>query len=52
MRDRPVVADPADTEINQALIRYQGDKWRVAAGRQEILLGDVRFVGNVGWRQN
>ena len=52
VRDRPVVADPADTEINQALIRYQGEEWRVAAGRQEILLGDVRFVGNVGWRQN
>jgi hypothetical protein len=52
VRDRPVVADPADTGINQALIRYQADKWRVAVGRQEILLGDVRFVGNVGWRQN
>jgi len=52
VRDRPVVADPADTEINQALLRYQGDMWQVAAGRQEILLGDVRFVGNVGWRQN
>ncbi len=52
VRDRPVVADPADTGINQALIRYQGDKWRLAVGRQEIMLGDVRFVGNVGWRQN
>ena len=52
VRDRPVVADPADTEINQTLIRYQGDRWQVTAGRQEILLGDVRFVGNVGWRQN
>ncbi len=52
VRDRPAVADPADTEINQALIRYRGDRWHVAAGRQEILLGDVRFVGNVGWRQN
>jgi hypothetical protein len=52
VRDRPVVADPAGTEINQALVRYQADRWRVAVGRQEILLGDVRFVGNVGWRQN
>jgi hypothetical protein len=52
VRDRPVVADPADTGINQALIRYRSDRWQVAAGRQEILLGDVRFVGNVGWRQN
>lgn len=52
MPGRSVVADPAITQINQALMRYQGDKWQVAAGRQEVLLGDVRFVGNVGWRQN
>ena len=52
VRDRPLVADPADTEINQALIRYVGNRWQVAAGRQEIRLGDERFVGNVGWRQN
>ena len=52
MQDRSVVADPAITEINQALLRYQGDKWQVAAGRQEIVLGDSRFIGNVGWRQN
>ena len=52
MRDRSVVADPEVTEINQALLRYLGDRWQVAAGRQEIVLGDARFVGNVGWRQN
>ena len=52
VRDRPVVADPALTEINQALLRFQGNRWRIAAGRQEILIGDMRFVGNVGWRQN
>ena len=34
------------------MLRYQSDRLRVAVGRQEILLGDVRFVGNVGWRQN
>ena len=52
VRDRPVVADPALTEINQAFVRYQADQWQLAAGRQEIQLGDERFVGNVGWRQN
>lgn len=52
VRDRPAVADPAGTEINQALVRYLGNRWQVAAGRQEVLLGDERFVGDVGWRQN
>ena len=52
VRDRPVVADVAGTEIQQAILRYQSDAWRLALGRQEILIGDQRFVGNVGWRQN
>ncbi len=50
--DRPVVADPALTEINQASLRYQNDDWKLTLGRQELVLGDSRFVGNVGWRQN
>ncbi len=50
--DRPVVADPALTELNQAFVRYERGTSRLQLGRQEILLGDQRFVGNVGWRQN
>ena len=50
--DRPVVADPALTEINQAGLRFANEEWQVGAGRQEIVLGDVRYVGNVAWRQN
>ncbi len=51
--DHPVIADPDGTEINQALLHFQlSDKTALAVGRQEILLGNVRFVGNVGWRQN
>ncbi len=50
--DRPVVADPALTELNQAFLRYQRGAYKVQLGRQEILIGDQRFVGNVGWRQN
>lgn len=50
--DRPVVADPAGTEINQASVSYQHNKTTFKLGRQEVLLNDVRFVGNVGWRQN
>lgn len=52
VRDRPVVADPALTEVNQALVRWQRGETQLDLGRQEITLGDHRFVGNVGWRQN
>ena len=51
--DRPVVADPGLTQINQAALRWATDGGtRVTLGRQEILLEDQRFVGAVGWRQN
>ena len=50
--NRPVVADPEITEVNQAWLRYQVAGTTITAGRQEINLGDQRFVGAVGWRQN
>lgn len=50
--DRPVVADPAGTEMQQAYLQRQRGDSLLRLGRQEILLGDQRFVGNVGWRQN
>ena len=50
--DRPVVADPAITELNQAYGRWDNGTTKVTVGRQEILLGDQRYVGAVGWRQN
>lgn len=49
---RPVVADPALTDVNQVYLRYQRGKARGTLGRQEINLGDQRFVGAVGWRQH
>ncbi|MEJ2086597.1 MAG: alginate export family protein [Acidobacteriota bacterium] len=52
VRDRPVVADPAGTGINQAFAQYALGKTRLRLGREEILVGDQRYVGNVGWRQN
>jgi len=49
----PVVADPDSTEVNQAYLEYGGmDESVLRLGRQEILLDNQRFVGNVGWRQN
>ena len=50
--NRPTIADPALTEVNQVYLRFAGDKARFDVGRQEVNLGDQRFVGAVGWRQN
>ena len=51
--DRPVVADPDLTEMNQAWLAYDFDgATSLKAGRFELNLGDQRFVGAVGWRQN
>jgi hypothetical protein len=49
----PVVADPSDHQLNQALIG-----WRDAAlgsasvGRQAVNLDNQRWLGSVAWRQN
>ena len=55
-----VIADPEDTELNQAWLSYdakgllglEGEKEQalLKVGRQRIILDDARFVGNVGWR--
>ncbi len=52
VRNRPVVADPEITEVNQAYLRFEKGETTLTAGRQTIALGDQRFVGPVGWRQN
>ncbi|MCP3915771.1 MAG: alginate export family protein [bacterium] len=50
---RPVVADPEGEEVNQSYLSYRGwEDTTVRLGRQRITIGDHRFVGNVGWRQN
>ncbi len=52
VRDRPVVADPAGTALLRANVEWRGPTVAVQAGRDEIVLSDQRFVGNVGWRQH
>lgn len=47
-----VVADPATTDINRALISYSLNDVTATAGRQRIIFDNARFIGNVGWRQN
>lgn len=50
---KTVIADPEDTDLNQAYVAYTGfDDTTVKFGRQRILLDNQRFVGGVGFRQN
>jgi len=48
----PVVADPDETELNQAFVRYTDGTFKAAIGRQRVLFTNLRFIGNVGFRQN
>jgi hypothetical protein len=48
----PVVPDPKGTEVNQAWLKYARNNGSGTFGRQQIILDDQRFVGDVGWRQN
>ncbi len=50
--NKALIADPEDTELNQAYLQYVNDFLTFRGGRQRIQLDDERFVGNVGWRQN
>jgi hypothetical protein len=51
--NRPVVADPPVTDLNQAWISYNYTKlFKVKFGQQVINLDNQRFIGSVGWRQN
>jgi hypothetical protein len=49
----PVVADPQMAALNRLQLSYASD-WNTTAvlGRQRLILGDQRFVGNAGWRQH
>lgn len=48
----PTVLDPETTELNRAQISWTSAKADAVVGRQRIVLGNARFVGNVGFRQN
>lgn len=49
----PVVADPEATELNRLQLSWSnGDGFNTRLGRQRIILGDARYIGNVGFRQN
>lgn len=49
----PTIADPQMAALNRLQLTYVSDfATTVVIGRQRILFGDQRFVGNVGWRQH
>lgn len=48
----PVVADPEDTELNQAYVGRALADGLLRVGRQRINLANQRFFGAVGFRQN
>jgi hypothetical protein len=48
----PVVADPTDTDLNQAYIGYKQGNLLFTLGRQRVVHNNQRFVGGVAWRQN
>lgn len=51
--DRPVIADPPTTELNQAWLGYIYTNWVAAKiGRQRLVLDNHRFIGDSAWRQN
>jgi hypothetical protein len=48
----PIVADPDDTDINQLYFDYSGvPDTKLRLGKQSIKLDNVRFIGNVEFRQ-
>ena len=45
------IVDPDDTDINQLYVDWTGIKnTRLRAGRQQINLDNVRFIGDIGFR--
>jgi hypothetical protein len=51
---RPLIVDPELTSLQRAKLSWVSDdeQWKVAIGRDEIAIGDERFLGPVGWRQH
>lgn len=50
---KATIPDPETVELNRAALEWRpGSHLGVDVGRQRIVLGNARFVGNSGWRQN
>jgi len=50
---KAIIQDPETVELNRAVVEWRPNaKVGVDVGRQRIILGNARFIGNSGWRQN
>lgn len=51
--DRPTIADPESSHINQLYVGYKGGKnTQIDIGRKRLEYDNYRFVGVAPWRQN
>ncbi|MES2013351.1 MAG: alginate export family protein [Pseudomonadota bacterium] len=49
----PAIVDPGYTDINQLYVDWTGIKnTKLRLGRQQVNLDNVRFIGDIGFRQN
>lgn len=49
----PNIVDPSYTDINQLFVDWSGVKnTKLRLGRQQLNLDNVRFIGDIGFRQN
>ncbi len=49
----PTIVDPGYTDVNQLYIDWTGIKdTKLRLGRQQLNLDNVRFIGDIGFRQN
>jgi hypothetical protein len=49
----PTIPDPRMLALNRLQVSYTTDfDTRIIVGRQRLLIGDQRFIGNSGWRQH
>lgn len=50
---KAVISDPKTIELNRAAIEWRpSERLGLDVGRQRLVLGNARFVGNSPWRQN
>jgi hypothetical protein len=50
---KAIIQDPETVELNRAVVEWRPNaRLGVDVGRQRIILGNARFIGNSGWRQN
>jgi hypothetical protein len=47
----PTVGDPETTDLNRLQVSYASKGFDGVVGRQRLILGNARFIGNSGFRQ-